>query len=68
MTRLMQKGRLKSPQKLLIRENQAFGSFWPFWPNLTFWSFWPAISEPGRTRRKKVQIKVLFASTGPSYI
>ena len=32
MVRLLQKERLKSPQKSLIIENQAFGSFWQFCP------------------------------------
>ena len=68
MVRLMQKERLKSPQKSPIPENQAIGSFWPFWPKRPFWSFWPAISEPGLTRRKKVPLRVLLVSTRPSYV
>ena len=63
MVRLMQKERLKSPQKSLIIENQAFGSFWSFWPKQPFWSFWPAISEPGWTRRQKVPLGVMLKST-----
>ena len=48
MVRLMQKERLKSPQKSLIIENQAFGVILAiFWQKQPFWPFWPAISEPG---------------------
>ena len=69
MVRLMQKERLKSPQKSLIPGNQAS---WVvmlaiFFCQRPFRSFWPAISEPGWTRRKNVSIRVLHASTRPSY-
>ena len=43
MVRLMQKERLKSPQKSLILETRPFGSFGPFCPKWPFWSFWPAV-------------------------
>ena len=56
LVRLMQKERLKSPQKLLILENQAFWVILAILAKRPFWSFWPAISEPGWTRRKKVPL------------
>ena len=65
MVRLMQKERLKSPQKSPILKNQAI------WAILAFFLpkrlLWPAISEPGWTRRKKVPLRVLLVSTRPSY-
>ena len=48
MVRLMQKERLKSPQKSLFYRNQAFWVILViFGQNMPFWSFWLAISEPG---------------------
>ena len=47
LIRLMQKGRLKSPQKSLLIENQAFGVILAMLAKNAIWSFWPAISEPG---------------------
>ena len=59
VARLMQKERLKSPQKLLILENQAFGVIWAIWPQLPFFLVILAShSEPGWTRRKKSHLRV----------
>ena len=37
MARLMQKERLKSPQKSLIIENQAFWVIWAIWAKTAIW-------------------------------
>ena len=47
MARLMQKERLKSPQKSLVLENQTF-------LGIILAILASSHSEPGRTRRKKV--------------
>ena len=76
MARLMQKGRLKSPQKSPIPENQALWVILGLLAKTStktaiiisghhFWSFWPAISEPGLARRKESPIGVWLKSTRP---
>ena len=56
----MQKGRLKSPQKSLILENQAFwGSFWPFWPKRHhFGYFGQPFANQGGHAGKKMQLRL----------
>ena len=63
MVRLMQKERLKSPQKSLIIENQAFWVILAILAKTAILVIWPAISEPGRTRRQKGPTGVLLKST-----
>ena len=68
MVRLMQKERLKPPQKSLIIENQAF---WVILVILAKTAILVILASHFRTRvdaPKKVSLRVLLASTRPSYI
>ena len=71
MVRLIQKERLKSPQKSPILENQESSHFWVILAILAktaiLVSFWPAISKPGWTHRKKVPLGIRLKSTRPSH-
>ena len=68
MVHLMQKERLKSPQKSPILENQAI---WVILAILAQTAIWVILASHFRTRvdtPKKVPLRVMLASTRPSYI
>ena len=64
MVRLMQKERLGPPHKSPTLENQAIWIILAILAKTVIL----VIFEPGLTRRKKVPLRVLLASTRPSYI
>ena len=68
MVRLMQKERLKSPQKSPILEYQAIWVILAILAKTAILVILPShFQTRGWTRRKKVPIKALLTSTRPSY-